>query len=94
MKTRNIENGLAYVGALVVLTAVFASASSAFAAEPAKTVATEVAANTAAVEAINGARKAMRESADVAAEALKLETNFDLENQLSDISSTRIAANN
>jgi len=93
MKHRNIENGLAYVGALIVLTAVFASASSAFAAEPAKAEPRDIAANTAAVEAINGARKAMRESADVAAKALKLETNFDLENQLSDISSTLIAAN-
>ncbi len=43
--------------------------------------------------AINGAKKAMRESADEAAEALKLENGFALENQLADINSTLIAAN-
>lgn len=93
MSTRNLENKLAYVGALVVLTAVLAAASSAFAAEPAHTAPTSAADPAAAAEAINGARKAIRESADAAAEALKLENDFALENQLADISSTLIAAN-
>lgn len=93
MSTRNLENKLAYVGALVVLTAVLAAASSAFAAEPTNTANTGAAEHTAAAEAIDGAKKAMRESADKAAEALKLENDFALENQLADISSTLIAAN-
>jgi len=93
MKTRNLENGLAYVGALVVLAGVFAAANSALAAEPAVNDNTVVAASDAAVEASKGAKKAMRESADEAVKALELENSFDLENQLSDISSTLIAAN-
>lgn len=94
MKTKNLENGLAYVGALVVLAAVLAAANSAFAAEPEATDMEVVSSEAAAVEAINGAEKAMRETADEAAKALERETTFDLENQLSDISSTLIAANN
>ncbi|MGI9232012.1 MAG: hypothetical protein ACR2RD_00140 [Woeseiaceae bacterium] len=93
MKTRNLENGLAYVGALVVLMGVLAAANSAFAAESENTDSTVVVENDAAVEAINGAEKAMKESADAAAKALEIENNSDLENQLSDISSTLIAAN-
>jgi hypothetical protein len=93
MSTRNLENKLAYVGALIVLTAVLAAASSAFAAEPATTASTTAADHAAAAAAINGAKKAMRESADEAAKALKLENGFALENQLADISSTLIAAN-
>lgn len=93
MKTRNLENRLAYLGAIVVLMGVLAAASSAFAAEPETTDRAVVAENEAALEAINGAKEAMRESADAAAEALEIENNFDLENQLSDISSTLIAAN-
>lgn len=93
MKTRNLENKLAYVGALVVLMGVLAAASSAFAAEPENGKRAVVVENDAALEAINGAKEAMKESADAAAEALEIENNFDLENQLSDISSTLIAAN-
>ncbi len=93
MSTRNLENKLAYVGALIVLTAVLAAASSAFAAEPTITASANAADHAAAAEAINGAKKAMRESADAAAEALKLENGFALENQLADINSTLIAAN-
>jgi len=93
MSTRNLENKLAYVGALVVLTAVLAAANSAFAAEPANTASTGTADQAVAAETIDGARKAVRESADAAAEALKLENDFALENQLADISSTLIAAN-
>jgi hypothetical protein len=93
MKTRKIENGLAYVGALVVLAGVLAAASSAFATELTSADSAVARGNDAAVEAINGARKAMRESADAAARALKLENSFDLENQLSAINSTLIAAN-
>lgn len=93
MKTRNLENRLAYAGALVVLLGVLAAASSAFGADSGNTGRSEVVDRTAAAEAINGARKAMRESADAAAKAIRVETTFALENQLSDISSTLIAAN-
>jgi hypothetical protein len=93
MKTRNLENRLAYVGALVVLLGVLAAAGSAFGAESAKSRSTVAAESTAAVQAIDGARQAMRESADAASKAIKVETTFALENQLSDISSTLIAAN-
>ena len=93
MKTRKVENGLAYVGALVVLMGVLAAASSAFAAEPAVTDSATAPGRDAAAEAVIGAKEAMRESADVAAKAIKVETSFDLENQLSDIRSTLIAAN-
>ncbi|MGB5490287.1 MAG: hypothetical protein WBM76_05605 [Woeseiaceae bacterium] len=93
MKTRKVENGLAYVGALVVLMGVLAAASSAFAAEPAVTDSATATQRDAAAEAVIGAKEAMRESADVAAKAIKVETSFDLENQLSDIRSTLIAAN-
>lgn len=93
MKTRNLENGLAYVGALVVLMGVLAAANSAFAAEPAITDSSVVAEQEASAEAIDGAKRAVRESADEAAKALQLENNFNLENQLSDINSTVVAAN-
>lgn len=93
MKTRKLENGLAYVGALVVLAGVLAAANSAFAAEPDVPNNTVATVNDAAAEAKNGAKKAIRESADAAVKALELENSFELENQLSDISSTLIAAN-
>ena len=92
MKTRNVENKLAYVGALIVLAGVLAAADSAFAADEASARVEAVEASDAAIEAVNEAKEANRESADEAAEALRLENNFDLENQLSDISSTLVAA--
>lgn len=94
MTSRKIENGLAYVGALVVLTAVLAAASSAFAAEPKDTEKLDVSTQSVAVETVNDARKAMRETADAAAKALRIENSFDLENQLSAISSPLMASNN
>ena len=93
MSISKLQNRLAFVGALIVLTAVLAAANSAFAAEPANAASTNAADQAAAAEAINGAKEAVRESADKAAQALKLENDFALENQLADISSTLIAAN-
>ncbi|MGB5625090.1 MAG: hypothetical protein WBM61_05110 [Woeseiaceae bacterium] len=93
MKTRNFENKLATIGALFVLIGVFAAASSALAEEPANAAKPVVVEHGAAKQTINGARKAIAESAAVADKALKAETTFDLENQLSDITSTLIAAN-
>ncbi|MDH3616664.1 MAG: hypothetical protein OEQ90_09355, partial [Gammaproteobacteria bacterium] len=70
------------------------AAGSALAAEPANEIAVEMTERAATDETIIGARKAVAEAAAEAAEALKVENAFDLDNQLSDITSTLIAANN
>jgi hypothetical protein len=93
MKTRNFENKLATIGALIVLLAVFAAASSALAEEPSNAAEPVVVERMAAKETIGGAREAIAKSAAEANNALKAEITFDLENQLSDITSTLIAAN-
>lgn len=93
MKTRNFENKLAYVGALIVLIGVFAAATSALADTSANAESTVVVEHSAAKETIRGAREAITESAAQANEALEAETTFDLENQLSDITSMLVAAN-
>ena len=89
MNSRNIENRLAYVAALIVLVGVFWAAGSAFAAEPNFAVAAE---NDATNDTIAIARQAMTESAAKAADALKAENKFDLDNQLNDLTSTLIAS--
>ncbi len=93
MKTRNIENRLAYVAALIVLIGVTWAAGSAFAAEPANFAA---AAESDAMDAMDDtiviARQAMTESAAKAVEALKAENKFDLDNQLNDLTSTLMAS--
>jgi len=91
MKSRNIENRLAYVAALIVLIGVTWAAGSAFAAEPDDFAAAAVADSDTRKETIVGAREAMAESAANAAEALKAENKFDLDNQLNDLTSTLIA---
>lgn len=93
MKTRNLENKLAYVGALFVLIGVFAAATSALADTSANAANPVVVERSAAKETISGAREAITESAAEANAALEAETTLDLENQLSDIISTLIAAN-
>ena len=99
MKTRNFENKLATIGALFVLIGVFSAASSALAdssvnaEQTANAASPVVVERSAAKETISGAREAIAESAAEANKALKAETTFDLENQLSDITSTLIAAN-
>lgn len=93
MKTRNFENKLATIGAIVVLIAVFAAASSALADEPTNAAKPVVVERSAAKEMIGGAREAIAESAAEANKALKAEITFDLENQLSDITTVLIAAN-
>jgi len=90
MKTRNIENRLAYVAALIVLIGVTWAAGSAFAAEPANFAA--AAESDAMNDTIVIARQAMTESAAKAAEALKAENKFDLDNQLNDLTSTLMAS--
>ena len=94
MKTRNIENRLALVGAFIVLLGVLSAATSAFAAEPtdAKTNGVAAKRNDVSVEAVRGARKANAEAAAEAAEALKAETTLELEIQLGDLTSGFIAS--
>jgi len=89
MKSRNIENRLAYVGALIVLIGVTWAASSAFGAEPTNYAAAADCDTTNTTVAI--ARQAMTEAATKAAEALKAENKFDLDNQLNDLTSTLMA---
>ena len=88
MNFKDIESRLAWLGALVVLIAVSAAASSAFAAEP---VADQVAAVTAAepmVVAIAGARAANAETAADAAAAIAHDTMLGLDIKLADHTST------
>ena len=89
MKSRNIENRLAYVGALIVLVGVTWAASSAFGAEPTNHTAAADSETTNITVVI--ARQAMTEAATKAAEALKAENKFDLDNQLNDLTSTLMA---
>ena len=93
MKTRNLENKLATVGAFFVLIAVCAAASSAFAKEASADATSKPAAHAAAEETIAGAERANAESAAEAVRSLEADTRFDLENQLSAINSTVVAAN-
>ena len=93
MKTRNFENNLATIGAFFVLIGVFAAATSAFAEVVAAIAANRSAVRGAAEETIAGAQRANAESAAEAVKALEADTRFDLENQLSDITSTLVAAN-
>ncbi len=93
MKTRNFENKLATMGAIFVLIGVCAAASSAFADDAAADATRRPAVHAATAETIAGAQRANAESAAEAVRALEAETRFDLENQLSDITSTLVAAN-
>jgi hypothetical protein len=92
MKTRNIENKLAYAGALIVLIGVLFAATSAFAAEPADVAATTMTERDGTDETIVGARKAITEAAVEAAESLKSENTIELDIQLTDLTSTLIVA--
>lgn len=91
MTNRTIVNSLASLAALIVLIGVAGAASTVFAAESTD-------ARTAVVQpdgreaTIADARAAMTETAASAAASLRAETAFDLDNQLTDITSTLMAA--
>ena len=87
MKTRNIENRLALIGALIVLLGVSWAAGSAFAADTQNTATAAVAERLLTDETIAGARKAIMEAAEEAAEALKAENVMDLDIQHADLTS-------
>lgn len=91
MKIRNIENRLAYVAALIVLIGVTWAAGSAFGAEPKRLEAAAVADCETLEQTVVGAREAMTEAAAKAAEALRAENKFDLDNHLNDLTSTLMA---
>ena len=94
MKTRNIENKLALIGALIVIIGVSSAATSALAAEPTDETTTTVAAkrDESASVTIRGAQKANAEAAAEAVKALKAETTLELDIQLGDLTSTFIAS--
>jgi len=87
MKTRNIENRLALIGALIVLLGVSWAAGSAFAAETETAASATVAERLLNDETIIGARKAIMEAAAEAAESLKAENETDLDIQHADLTS-------
>jgi len=91
MKTRNIENRLAWIGALIVLVGVSFAAGSAFAAETANTAGTVAVERPATDETIAGAKKAMIDAAADAAKSLQAENALDLDIHVNDLSSTLIA---
>lgn len=91
MKARNIENGLALIGAIVVLIGVSFAADNALAEENATVTSTVVALDDAADETLNSAEKANVETAAAAAASLARENWIDLDIQLEDRTSTLIA---
>jgi hypothetical protein len=92
MKARNIENGLALVGAIVDLIGVSFAADNALAEESAKvTTAAVVLHDDAADDTLSSAEKANVETAAVAAASLARENWIDLEIQLEDRTSTLVA---
>ena len=91
MKARNIENGLALVGAVVVLIGVSFAADNALAEENADVTTTTVAIDIATDNTLNSAAKANAETAARAVESLALENWIELDIQLEDRTSTLIA---
>lgn len=91
MKARNVENGLALVGAIVVLVGVSFAAENALAEENAIVTTSAIAVNNVANDTLNGAEEANAETAAAAAASLALENRLDLDIQLGDRTSTLIA---
>lgn len=87
MNTRNIENRLALIGALIVLLGVSWAAGSAFAAERNDKATSVVAESKLGDETIIGARKAIMDAAVEAAAALKAENVLYLDIQHADLTS-------
>jgi len=94
MKARNIENGLALVGAIVVLIGVSFAADDALAEDNANVISTAVAIHNAADNTLSIAEKANAETAAAAAASLALENWIELDIQLRDRTSTLIARGN
>lgn len=91
MKARNIENGLAVIGAIVVLIGVSFAADNALADEHAGITTTAVAIHNVADVTLITAAEANTETAAKAATSLAFENWIDLDIQLADLTSTLIA---
>lgn len=91
MKARNIENGLALMGAVIVLIGVSFAAENALAEETADVTTTSEATSNVADDTLHGAEIANVETASRAVASLALENWIDLDNQFEDRTSTLIA---
>jgi len=94
MKTRNIENGLALIGAMIVIIGVSFAAESALAKESAPVTATAVAINDVADSTLRGAKQAIDEAASQAARSLASENWIDLDIKFVDHTSSLVAGMN
>jgi len=91
MKTRKFENGLAVLGALVVMLGVTAAAGSALAADSDQVTSTAVAVHKAGDNTLVDAGKANTETAERAMRALELSTLIELDIAITDRTSTLVA---
>ena len=91
MKARNIESGLAWIGALIVVIGVTFAASSAFAAESVADRAIRTSSSIAAAVTVAGARHANLETAAEAAASIARATTLGLDIEITDRISTLIA---
>ena len=94
MKTRNIEDGLALVGAIIVLVGVSFAGGNALAEEHTNLTTTAIAIHNASNETLDGAAIANEETAAAAAASLALENWIDLDIRLDDRTSTLMARGN
>ena len=91
MKTRNIENGLALIGAMIVIIGVSFAAESAFAKESAHVRTTTAAMHDVSENTLRGAEQAIIEAARQAARSLTTENWIDLDIKFDDRTSTLAA---
>jgi ABC-type transport system substrate-binding protein len=91
MKTRKFENGLAVLGALVVMLGVTAAAGSALAADSDQVTSTAVAVHEAGDNTVVDADKANTETAERAVRALELSTLIELDIAITDRTSMLVA---
>lgn len=91
MKTRNIENGLALLGATIVIIGVSFAAESALAKESAHVTATAEANQDVANNTLQGAKQANHEAASQAAKSLASENWMDLDIRFDDRTSMLVA---
>lgn len=91
MKARNIENGLAVLGALVVILGVSAAAGTALAADTDQVATTTVAVHDAGEVARETAAEAQSETVERAMKALELSNTIELEMSIDDRTSILVA---
>ena len=91
MSNRNIENGLAVAGAILVLVGVLFAAASALADETNGVTATGIAIHGAAETSVETAATAHAEAAEAAAERMARNNELDLDIRFFDRMSNRVA---